>query len=172
MPFSYQSTNSILYRMNGTNTSPSRPTRATSTSPTSTSPTSPAAAAALHPSTPPMPTPPLQTQTPITPTLNHSPNRITTTTTIIIQRSSSSSHQISPTCPSAQCPSSPRLPSTQIRTRIDYPRGIHVESRRVHVRTGWKSQDDRFKHREAREGRINQSPHRDQREEGVSNKSL
>lgn len=126
MAFSYQSANSILYRTNGTNTSPSKPTQATSTSPTSISPTSPAAAV-LHPSTPPLPTPPLQTQTPITPTLNRSPNKITTITTATLQRSSNS-HQISPMCPSAQCPSSPRLPSTQIRTRIDYPRGIHVES--------------------------------------------
>lgn len=130
-------TNTIPPRTNGTNTSPSKPTPETSTSPTSTSPTSPAAAAAvvvLLPSTP--PTTPLQTQTPTTPTLNRNPSPITATT---IQRSSSSSnnssHQISPTCPSAQCPSSPRLPSTRIPIQIDCPRGttIPVEEQIQHL---------------------------------------
>ena len=131
-------TNTIPPRTNGTNTSPWKPTPATSTSPTSTSPTSPAAAVAasavLHPSIPP-PTTPLQTQTPITPTLNRNLSPITTTTAIQHSSNSSSSHQISPTYPSAQCPSSPHLPSTRTRIQIDCPRGttIRAEERKLEV---------------------------------------
>jgi hypothetical protein len=113
-------------RTNGTNTSPSKPTPATSTSRTSTSPTSLAAGTSgvvLLPSNPPPPPTTLQTQMPTTPTHNHS--------LIIAQPNSNSSNssnrKISPTFPSAQCPSSPRLPSTRIRIRTDCLRGGRVE---------------------------------------------
>jgi hypothetical protein len=79
------------------------------------------------PSTPPPQPPP--TTTPTMPTLNRKPSLTVT----IAQpnssnsSSSSSSHQISPTSPSAQCLSSPRLRSTRIRIRIDCPLGSRVE---------------------------------------------
>jgi hypothetical protein len=128
-----------LSRTNGTNTSPSKPTPATSTSRISTSPTSPAAAITPTPlllSTPPPLTP--QLQTPTTPTLNRNPNLNPSPRTTQPSNSNSSnnnnSHQISPTYPSAQCLSSPRLRSTRIRIRIDCLRGtIRVRRERERI---------------------------------------
>jgi hypothetical protein len=119
------STNTSLLRTNGTNTSPSKQTPVTSTSRTSTSPIS-LAAVSPPPSTPPPQPPP--TTTPTMPTLNRKPSlTVTIAQPNSSNSSSSSSHQISPTSPSAQCLSSPRLRSTRIRIRIDCPLGSRVE---------------------------------------------